>query len=150
MRDRLTFLGHFVISLAIIGAAYFASVWDIPQTIWRNDSSYMTSVIGVLFIGTVVYLGRLAWSVGSVDVERIEARSEWGWFIEEKFLRIGLLGTVFGLSMQAEALSTGTAGLEPLSTALFSTAVGILASLLCAGLSYNLMIGIRRAKGARG
>jgi len=144
--DRRCFLQHFVICLAFAGAFYFAWVWGFPQQVWAKDSSYMTSAIGVLFVGTAFYLGWQAWKLSAINVTSVEASAEWGWFVEEKFLRIGLLGTVFGLSMQAEALSTGSAGLVPLATALFSTATGILASLLCAGLSYNLMLGIRKAK----
>jgi hypothetical protein len=55
----------------------------------------------VQFVGTERYIGRLAWNLDAINVNSIEA--EWGLFVEEKFLRIGLLGTVFWLSMQTEA-----------------------------------------------
>jgi hypothetical protein len=54
----------------------------------------------VQFVGTERYIGRLAWNLDAINVNSIEA--EWGLFVEEQFLRIGLLGTVFGLSVQAE------------------------------------------------
>ena len=50
---RLTFLSHFVICLACLGLAFFAGADGVPQTIWANDMSMMTSVIGALFLGTM-------------------------------------------------------------------------------------------------
>src|ERR1700734_4095089 len=49
---RLTFLSHFVICLACLGLTFFAWVDGVPQTIWANDMSMMTSVIAALFVAT--------------------------------------------------------------------------------------------------
>ncbi len=46
---RLTFLSHFVICLAVGSAVFFAAINGVPQTIWADDLSKMTSVIAVLF-----------------------------------------------------------------------------------------------------
>ena len=61
---RLTFLSHFVLCLACAALAFFA--WDngVPQAIWTNDMSMMTSVIGALFVSSAVWLGWEAWRIG--------------------------------------------------------------------------------------
>ncbi len=62
---RITFLSHFTICLAFAAGAFFAVVNGVPQTIWANDQSMMTSVIAVLFVGSASYLGWLAWLADS-------------------------------------------------------------------------------------
>ena len=54
---RLTFLSHFVLCLACAGLAFFAWANGVLQTIWANDMSMMTSVIGALFVSSAVWLG---------------------------------------------------------------------------------------------
>ncbi|HZZ60787.1 MAG TPA: hypothetical protein VFE63_06395, partial [Roseiarcus sp.] len=44
---RLTFLSHFVICLAVGSAVFFAAINGVPQTIWADDLSHMTSVIAL-------------------------------------------------------------------------------------------------------
>ncbi|MGH9208523.1 MAG: hypothetical protein ACRD1G_18550, partial [Acidimicrobiales bacterium] len=61
---RLTFLSHFVLCLAYTGLAFFAWVNGVPQMIWANDMSMMTSVIGALFVGSTAWLGWQAWRIG--------------------------------------------------------------------------------------
>ena len=58
---RLTFLSHFVICLAVGSAVFFAAIDGVPQTIWADDLSKMTSVIALLFVGASIYLGWQAW-----------------------------------------------------------------------------------------
>jgi hypothetical protein len=55
---RLTFLSHFVLCLACAALAFFAWANGVPQTIWTNDMSMMTSVIGALFVGSAGRDGR--------------------------------------------------------------------------------------------
>ena len=50
--NRLTFLSHFVICLAVSAAAWFAHVNGVFATVWANDASHMTSAIAALFVGT--------------------------------------------------------------------------------------------------
>jgi hypothetical protein len=61
---RLTFLSRFVICLnclAVGSAVFFAALNGVPQTIWADELSRMTSVIAVLFVGASIYLGWQAW-----------------------------------------------------------------------------------------
>jgi hypothetical protein len=62
--SRLTFLSHFVLCLACAGLAFFARANGVPQSIWTNDMSIMTSVIGALFVGSSIWLGWGAWRIG--------------------------------------------------------------------------------------
>ena len=61
---RLTFLSHFVLCLACAALAFFAWANGVPQTIWTNDMSMMTSAICALFVGSAVWLGWEAWRIG--------------------------------------------------------------------------------------
>ena len=58
---RLAFPSHFVLCLAVGSAVFFAALNGVPQTIWADDLSRMTSVIAVLFVGASIYLGWQAW-----------------------------------------------------------------------------------------
>lgn len=136
MTDRRTFLSHFIICLALCAGLFFAMMRGIPQMIFANDASMATSAIGVFFVGSVAYLGWLSW--------RLQP-SEFGWIAAEISVLIGLLGTTIGLSLQAKTLVTGTAGLMPLHTSLFSTMTGIFSAIVLIVLAFNHQAGIDRA-----
>jgi hypothetical protein len=147
---RLTFLSHFVICLACGALAFFAFCNEVPQTIFANDQSMMTSVIGVLFLGSVVYLGREAWLVGE---PRMEGRgpmgdpsSDYGHLAERLCVMAGFVGTAIGLSLQAKALAGGATSFTALATSLFTTATGGTAAAVIAILTFNLEAGIRRSR----
>jgi hypothetical protein len=153
---RLTFLSHFVICLACGALAFFAFVNGVPQTIFANDQSMMTSVIGALFFGSVVYLGREAWLVRE---PRIDDRgpmgdpssvrspsSDYGHLAERLCVMAGFVGTAIGLSLQAKALAGGATSFTALATSLYTTACGGAAAALLAIMTFNLEVGIRRAR----
>jgi len=153
---RLTFLSHFVICLACVSLSFFAWVNGVPQTIWANDMSMMTSVIAALFLGTTAWLGWQAWQVGdqrSENGERhddpiIESRSptaDFGHLSERLCVIVGFVGTAIGLSLQAKSLAGGATSFTALATSLFTTASGGSAAALIAIMTFNLESGIRRA-----
>ena len=153
--NRLTFLSHFVICLAIAAAAWFAHINGVFSIIWTNDASMMTSVIGIVFLGTAAWLGWQAWHLGNIAVRfRIRSLREqaiadnvdasFGHLAERVLPMVGLFGTAFGLSMQAKSLSGGAAAFMPLATSLYCTACGVLAAALVALMTFNLEQGIRR------
>jgi hypothetical protein len=156
---RLTFLSHFVICLACTGLAFFACVNGVPQTIWTNDMSMMTSVIGALFVGTAGWLGWKAWKVGdleSVIGDRLDCLmvdhpppADFGHLSERLCVMAGFIGTAIGLSLQAKSLSDGATSFAALSTSLFTTASGGTAAALIAIMTFNLEAGIRRAERER-
>ena len=152
---RLTFLTHFVLSLAVASAAFFAWRAGILLTVWQNDASMMTSAIAAGLLGSVIWLGWQAWRVGS---DRPISRDAYGRFLpqphtadasfghlaERALPMLGLFGTAFGLSLQAKALAGGAAAFAPLATSLYCTAAGVLAALIVAVMTFNLEVGLRR------
>jgi hypothetical protein len=163
---RLTFLSHFVICLACAAGVFFAWLNEAPQTIWANDRSMMTSVIGALFVLSAIRIGRLAWLADdpapsvpmreAVGDERRPARvehsapvkidSSYGNLAERLCVMAGFVGTAIGLSLQAQALAGGATSFTALATSLYTTGCGGTAAALIAILTYNLECGIRRAQ----
>ncbi len=153
---RLTFLSHFVLFLAYSGIAFFAWANGVPQTIWTNDVSMMTSVIAALFVGSVIWLGREAWRVDEPTAnhrERSNAQafifvpsSDYGHLAERLCVMAGFVGTAIGLSLQARSLAGGATSFTALATSLFTTASGGTAAALIAIMTFNLEAGTRRAK----
>jgi hypothetical protein len=139
MRDRQCFLGFFIICLALAAGVFFASLDGLPGLIWRADISMMTSVIALWFLGSTFAIGQESWSCSP------HSSDEFAWFAGEQSVRLALVGTTIGLLSQAKILMSGTAGLLPLSTSLYTTAVGISASIVLNLMAYNLRTGIRRA-----
>ncbi len=154
---RLTFLSHFILCLACAGLSFFAWVNGVPQMIWANDTSMMTSVIGALFVGSVAWLGWQAWRIGepiSNDRRRNDAptssaplpSSDYGHLAERLCVMAGFVGTAIGLSMQAKSLAGGATSFTALATSLFTTASGGTAAALIAVMTFNLEAGVRRAR----
>src|ERR1700757_595092 len=114
---RLTFLSHFVICLAVASVAFFAALNNVPQTIWNDDLSHMTSVIALLFIGASIYLGRQAWIAGGAASAGPQPPSpDFGPLAERLSVMAGFVGTAIGLSLQAKALAGGSASFTALAT----------------------------------
>jgi hypothetical protein len=152
---RLTFLSHFVICLAVASAVFFAAINGVPQTIWADDLSRMTSVIAALFVGASIYLGWQAWladsgrtSDGAPSSGARQPVSDFGHLAERLSVMAGFVGTAIGLSLQAKALAGGATSFTALATSLFTTACGGVAAALLAVMTFNLEAGIRRASAA--
>ena len=146
---HLTCLSHFVFCLAAAAAAALAAQVGVFHTIWDNDLSMMTSVIGALLVGTAAYLGRQAWMVGSKcgdqDAFYGGPDASWGHLAERLCVMAGFVGTAIGLSLQAKSLAAGSTSFSALATSLFTTACGGVAAALIAIMTFNLEAGIRRA-----
>ena len=154
---RLTFLSHFVLCLACAGLVFFAWANGVPQTIWTNDMSMMTSVIGALFVGSAIRLGWEAWRIGeptSDDRGRFNPHSiiiltpssDYGHLAERLCVMAGFVATAIGLSLQAKSLAGGATSFTALATSLFTTATGGTAAALIAIMTFNLEAGTRRAR----
>jgi hypothetical protein len=153
---RITFLSHFVLCLACAGPAFFAWVNGVPQMIWANDLSMMTSVIGALFVGSAAWLGWQAWRIGepmshdrqlgTPSSSAFLPSSDYGHLAERLCVMAGFIGTAIGLSMQAKSLAGGATSFTALATSLFTTASGGTAAALIAIMSFNIEVGIRRAR----
>ena len=148
--QRLTFLSHFVICLAVAAAAFFATINGVPQRIWADDMSMMTSLIAILFVGAAIYLGWQAWRVGDRDAlcrrgATPAPSADFGHLAERLCVMAGFVGTAIGLSLQAKALAGGSTSFVALATSLFTTATGGVSAALIAVMTFNLEAGIRRA-----
>jgi hypothetical protein len=147
---RLTFLSHFVLCLAVGSAAFFAAVNGVPQTIWADDLSHMTSVIAMLFVGASIYLGRQAWIADEAPSSGEGPPSaDFGYLAERLSVMAGFVGTAIGLSLQAKSLAGGATSFTALATSLFTTACGGASAALLAVMTFNLEAGIRRAGAAK-
>ena len=153
---RLTFLSHFVLCLGCSGLAFFAWVNGVPQMIWANDMSMMTSVIGALFVGSAIWLGWQAWRIGeSMSSDKGPTGAppafaflpscDFGHLAERLCVMAGFIGTAIGLSLQAKSLAGGATSFTALSTSLFTTASGGTAAALVAIMTFNIEAGVRRA-----
>ena len=151
---RLTFLSHFILCLACSGLAFFAWANGVPQSIWANDMSMMTSVIGALFVSSAVWLGWEAWRIGELrsdnrglsDPRSFTPSSDYGHLAERLCVMAGFVGTAIGLSLQAKSLAGGATSFTALATSLFTTASGGTAAALIAIMTFNLEAGVSRAR----
>ena len=133
MTDHRCFLTHFILCLGIAAGAFLAWVAGLPTMIWAADASHMTSVIGLLFVCAMVWLGVASW--------RGETRrgAAFGHLCERLAPMLGIAGTSIGLSMQAQSLAvSGTASFGALATSLFCTCAGVLAAIIIALATFNL------------
>ena len=123
-----------------------------PQTIFANDQSMMTSVIGVLFLGSAAYLGREGWLVeeqrtedgGPIGDPSFVLRSpsfDYSHLAERLCVMAGFVGTAIGLSLQAKALAGGATSFTALATSLFTTAAGGTAAAVIAIRPSTLRLG---------
>lgn len=138
MMPRLTFLSHFVLTLALIAAAILAWIQGAPQAIWATDLSYTTSVIAGLVVFSALYLGWQAWSVGP------NTSVAFGLYATGICPLIGLFGTATGLRANIVALTVGSSGLAPLGTSLVTMQMGVLGALILGALVFNLQVGVGR------
>jgi hypothetical protein len=154
MIEKRCFLQSFMVTLAYAVAAFFAWRYGLLQSIWYSDTTYMTSLIGVIFVAAVGYLNFAAWrydskwnrwrdSIANADIGL-------GHFAASSSFYAGLLGTVIGLMAQFQALGavdatkpeTGVAFIGAtavaLKTAFYATGCGIAASALISVIVANL------------
>jgi hypothetical protein len=130
---RQPFLRFFAFLLAILAGLMLAFWAGVPQAVWRADQSMMTSAIGALFVFAAMRIGISSWRGG--DLRTVE----FGHWASVWSVKLGLVGTALGLSMQAAALAAnGVASLGALSTSLFTTATGVAASIVIEVLAVNL------------
>ena len=143
---RLTFLSWFILCLGIAAGAFFAFAAGVPQAVYADDLSHMTSAIGLVFVGTAGWLGRQAWLGDNPSRSCAFPDLTWGNKAPEICAMLGLVGTVIGLSMQAKALMSGPASFGALATSLFTTACGATAAILLIVMTHVVEAGIRRAR----
>ena len=152
--NKRVFLQWFALALSYAVAAYFAFVHHIPQAVFHADVTYMTSVITVVFAAAVAYLGFASFRYSDQTPAVASADSNLGHVAVYITTLLGIFGTVIGIGMQLKAMGAldmsnpqsvttfMTAFVAGMSTAVYSTACGVIASigsyLMCANLDYFL------------
>lgn len=137
MTGRRVFLSQFVLSLACAGGAFFAYTRGIPQFVYANDASMMTSLIAVLFVGTALWLGWQAWWLEN---------NGWGDRAEGLAVKCGLIGTGIGIILTIKAALASASPLAALQTAFFSMICGVAASSIISVMTFALESGITRER----
>ena len=154
---RLTFIAHFILCLACLGALFFAWSAGVPQFIYSTDVSMMTSVIAALFVGTTAWMGWQAWLADEpptylgLDARgmRIDGRppvsAKWGAYAAELSLILGVIGMALGLAMQGKTIGAGgTAIFAAWATQLYATIAGCVACGIIILMTFNLESGLER------
>lgn len=137
---RLTFLSHFILCLAVAAGAWFAWRAGAVATVWASDARIMSGVILAWFVGSALWLGRLAWLA---DTEHVNAR--FGYVATEMAVVLGVLGMALGLSWQGQAIATqGTAIFSAWAVQLYSTILGVGTCAILLLMTFNLNSGVHR------
>ena len=139
-----TFTKWFLLNAVVATAVFLAEQKGAISTIIKNDLSYISIVIMILYAVVAGYIGRLCYLADKINEEKekeakeyLLQRSELGWFSAEHFFSLGLLGTIVGLIFATQgsldsSLPTSeiVGGLkEGLNTAFYTTVCGIVFSL---------------------
>ena len=139
-----TFTKWFLLNAVVLTGLFFAETKHAISLMVKNDVSYLTIVIMLLYVVISAMVGRLCYLSDKINKGRekearrhLSKRAEVGWFAAEHFFTLGLLGTVFGLCVAtATSLNEGTeiadivSGLKVgLNTAFYTTICGIVFSL---------------------
>lgn len=129
---------------------------DIFISIWNNDVTKLSFFIIFLFVVQTGVCGINTFRAGSGADNEIRDRIEAGWFMSDLFLSIGMVGTVIGfISMLAgfstlsiEDVSTVQELIKDLgfgmSTALYTTLVGLISSVFLKIQYFNLEQCVRK------
>lgn len=100
----------------LLYATVMAFVWisgfyvGIPQMALSFDTTYMCAGLMLVYLLTEVYLGSLAWrtssaieskrrlpKLGDLETDGLYKRNEFGYFVGDTVLLVGLFGTVYGI-----------------------------------------------------
>jgi hypothetical protein len=135
--------------LAIVILGYF----NLHNILYEADTTKLSFFIFGLFFVTSIWLGRKTYQV---DVEEdYDQSTEVGWFISESCLALGMIGTVIGFLLMlgtsfsdldvtsSEALQSALASMAlGMSTALYTTLIGLVCSLIIKVQLVNLEVAL--------
>ena len=114
MPEKRAFLQWTMLLLTYVAATFFAAYYGLLQTVWRTDVTLMTSAIAAAFVGTVLYMGWASWRYDNRRPGLISKKGHIASAIADTGIGrtasyvvtlMGLLGTVIGLSLQAQAMA---------------------------------------------
>jgi hypothetical protein len=144
MRLVKPFYIWWITNLAVATGVFWAWHSGIIAKIWYDDVTMITSVLSLLYVVTTALIGYVAYTKDFAS-KIVDAC----WFLSEQMLALGMLGTVVGFIYLLSSGITSASVTDPtslatllanmsvgLGIALYTNAVGILASLVTKGLLY--------------
>jgi len=128
----------FCLTLLGFGTLYY---FNMHSQLYHADVTKLSFLIIVIFIFTSVWIGRKTYDLEATSV--IDDKIDVGWFIAESCLALGMVGTVTGFLYMlgtafeniditnAQTLQDALASMaKGMSTALYTTLTGLIASLI--------------------
>ena len=150
MRSILKWWLIFCITILGLGTCLY---FDMHKNLYEADVTRLSFLILSIFGCTSIWIGSLTYKVGVL--QDYNQRSEVGWFISESCLALGMVGTVTGFLIM---LGTAFANVEVtnavtlqqalsdmalgMSTALWTTLVGLICSLIIKVQLVNLEVAL--------
>ena len=150
MRSILKWGLIFCITILGLGTCLY---FDMHKNLYEADVTRLSFLILIIFGCTSIWIGSLTYKVGVL--QDYNQRSEVGWFISESCLALGMVGTVTGFLIMLgtafanvdvtnavtlqQALSDMAVGM---STALWTTLVGLVCSLIIKVQLVNLEVAL--------
>ena len=141
-----------IFCLTLLGCG-IATYFNMHNLIYNADVTKLSFLIIVIFFCTSVWIGNKTYRLGKYD--DYDQDTKVGWFVAESCLALGMVGTVTGfLLMLGTAFSnidvTNSASLQKalefmavgMSTALYTTLVGLICSLIIKVQLVNLEVAI--------
>ena len=150
MRSVLKWWLIFCLTILGIGACFY---FDIHKSLYESDITRLSFLILIIFGCTSVWIGTLTYRVGIL--QDYGQKADVGWFVSESCLALGMVGTVTGFLIMLgtafanvdvsnaitlqNALSDMAVGM---STALWTTLVGLICSLIIKVQLVNLEVAL--------
>ena len=142
----------FCLTLLGFGTLYY---FNMHSQLYHADVTKLSFLIIVIFIFTSVWIGRKTYDLEATSV--IDDKIDVGWFIAESCLALGMVGTVTGFLYMlgtafeniditnAQTLQDALASMaKGMSTALYTTLTGLIASLIIKVQLVNYEVGEQR------
>jgi len=128
----------FCLTLLGFGTLYY---FNMHSQLYHADVTKLSFLIIIIFMFTSVWIGRKTYDLEATSV--IDDKIDVGWFIAESCLALGMVGTVTGFLYMlgtafeniditnAQTLQDALASMaKGMSTALYTTLTGLIASLI--------------------
>ena len=142
----------FCLTLLGFGTLYY---FNMHSQLYYADVTKLSFLIIIIFIFTSVWIGRKTYDLETTSV--IDDKVDVGWFIAESCLALGMVGTVTGFLYMlgtafeniditdATTLQDALASMaKGMSTALYTTLTGLIASLIIKVQLVNYEVGEQR------
>jgi hypothetical protein len=165
---HLLFLRWWLLAMLIATGATVCYQFNVFHTLWDMDNTKLSFVIIGLFTGVSLWVGGATWRAGSLmrllkiparSLKRVEYVEDTAWFMSDVVLTLGMIGTVCGFILMLMSGFEGIDASDPktlqvmlakmsagMSTALFTTLAGLVASVLLKLQSFNLTQGLDRMR----